>query len=88
MKNSTLKNLSFNELRSKHRFLSRMLYVVGAATLVCILVMLYSILNTAGVSFLNILFGGLAIALTIYLYKLSNRDTEIHEEMWMRKFHM
>lgn len=86
MKNSTLQKLSFGELKSKHRVLSKMLYLVGLATLICVLVMLYSIINAAGISLLNILFGVLAIALTLYLYNLSNMDTQVFEEMWMRRY--
>jgi Ca2+/Na+ antiporter len=86
MKKSTLKNLSFSELKAKHRWLSRMLYIVGAATLVCILVMLYTIIRSSGLGFLNVVFATLAVCLTVYLYRLSSRDSEVYEEMWMRKF--
>lgn len=86
MENSTLQNLPFSELRSKSKALSKMLYVVGAATMLSIFAMLYSILNTSGVGISNLVLGILALSLTIYLYALSNRDSVLHQEMWKRKF--
>lgn len=86
MKTSTLKKLSFNELRNKDKAMRRTLYFVGTACILSIFGMLYFILSSAGIGMMNILLGAVSLGLTVYLYRLSDAETQVHEEIWMRIF--
>ena len=86
MKNSTFQNLSFTELRSRSKNVSKLLYIVALAAMFSIFAMPFVILSTQGVGVLNLVLGALAIGLTVYLYRLSIHDSEMHQEMWKRKF--
>ena len=86
MENSTLQNLSFTELRSRSKNIGKLLYIVALAAMFSIFAMPFVILSTQGVGVLNLVLGALAIGLTVYLYRLSIRDSKMHQEMWKRKF--
>ncbi|MGR3810075.1 hypothetical protein [Jiulongibacter sp. NS-SX5] len=86
MENSTLQNVTFQELLRKSKSLRRLLYLVAAAAMISLFAMPLAIIVTSGAGIINLALGAVAIGLTFYLYKLSIRDSKMHQELWKRRF--